>query len=188
MEKTKLFRKNDIILVLVLLSLAAAGLFVFRLTHMGEGRKVRVTVDGVLFGEYELGEEASGTNGAGDGDSFPAFDAVAGGQGTLEMNRVSDSQSTGQTDTAGINTCNTGIDTPTGKNTGNTDNLSGKENIQRIEIPGKVGKCILVIFDGKTDMESADCPNQICVHHSAISNTGETIVCLPNRVVIEVIE
>ena len=170
MEKTKLFRKNDIILVLVLLSLAAAGLFVFHLTHMGEGRKVRVTVDGVLFGEYDLG-----TNGAGDDDSFPAFDAVAGGQGTLEMNRGSDSQSTGQTDM-------------TGKNTGNTDNLSGKENIQRIEIPGKVGKCILIISDGKADMESADCPNQICVHHSAISHTGETIVCLPNRVVIEVIE
>ena len=165
MEKTKLFRKNDIILVLVLLSLAAAGLFVFHLTHMGEGRKVRVTVDGVLFGEYDLG-----TNGAGDGDSFPAFDAVAGGQGTLEMNRVSDSQSTGKTDMAG------------------EDDLSGKENIQRIEIPGKVGKCFLVISDGKADMESADCPNQICVHHSAISHTGETIVCLPNRVVIEVIE
>jgi hypothetical protein len=49
MEKTKLFRKNDIILVLVLLSLAAAGLFVFHLTHMGEGRKVRVTVDGELY-------------------------------------------------------------------------------------------------------------------------------------------
>lgn len=170
MEKTKLFRKNDIIIVLVLLSLAAAGLFVFRLTHMGEGRKVRVTVDGELFGEYALG-----SNGAGGGDSFPAFDAIAGGQGTLEMNGASDSQSTGKTDTAGINT-------------GNTDNLSGKENIQRIEIPGKVGKCILVISDGRADMESADCPNQICVHHSAISHTGETIVCLPNRVVIEVVE
>lgn len=184
MEKTKLFRKNDIILVLVLLSLAAAGLFVFHLTHMGEGRKVRVTVDGELFGEYDLG-----TNGAGDDDSFPAFDAIAGGQGTLEMNGVSDSQSTGQTDMTGkITDDNTGIDTPTGKNNGNTDNLSGKENIQRIEIPGKVGKCILIISDGKADMESADCPNQICVHHGAISHTGETIVCLPNRVVIEIVE
>ena len=188
MEKTKLFRKNDIILVLVLLSLAAAGLFVFHLTHMGEGRKVRVTVDGVLFGEYELGADASGTYGTGDGDNFPAFDAIAGGQGTLEMNRVSDSQSTGQTDMTGKITDNTGIDNPTENNTENTYNLRGKGKIQRIEIPGKVGKCILVISDGKADMESADCPNQICVHHGAISHTGETIVCLPNRVVIEVIE
>ena len=183
MEKTKLFRKNDIILVLVLLSLAAAGLFVFHLTHMGEGRKVRVTVDGVLFGEYDLG-----TNGAGDGDSFPAFDAIAGGQGTLEMNGVSDSQSTGQTDMTGKITDNTGIDNPTDNNTDNTYNLRGKEKIQRIEIPGKVGICVMVIDGTKVYMESADCPNQICVHHGAISHTGETIVCLPNRVVIEIVE
>lgn len=175
MKNCSFYKKSDLIIVLILLLIAAAGLFVFHLTHMGEGRKVRVTVDGELFGEYELGADASGTYGTGGGDSFPAFDAIAGGQGTLEMNGASDSQSTGKTDTAGINT-------------GNPDNLSGKENIQRIEIPGKIGKCILVISDGKADMESADCPNQICVHHSAISHTGETIVCLPNRVVIEVVE
>ena len=56
----------------------------------------------------------------------------------------------------------------------------------RIEIPGKIGRCVLVIEDGKAYMEEADCPNQICVHHSAISHKGETIVCLPNRIVIEV--
>jgi len=170
MEKTKLFRKNDIIIVLVLLSLAAAGLFVFHLTHMGEGRKVRVTVDGELFGEYELGTKDTE-------DDLPAFDAVAGGQGTLKTDAASESQGNGKSDTAGKNS-----------DTTSTDILTGKENVQRIEIPGKVGKCILVISDGKADMESADCPNQICVHHSAISHTGETIVCLPNRVVIEVVE
>ena len=164
MEKTKLFRKNDIIIVLVLLSLAAAGLFVFHLTHMGEGRKVRVTVDGSLFGEYALGTKAAD-------DNYPEFDAVAGGQGTYGMKDVSENGTKGAaTDSQ------------------DTENLSEKENIQRIEIPGKVGKCILVISDGKADMESADCPNQICVHHSAISHIGETIICLPNRVVIEVIE
>ncbi|MBQ6026404.1 MAG: NusG domain II-containing protein [Lachnospiraceae bacterium] len=171
MEKTKLFRKNDMILVLVLLSLAAAGLFVFHLTHMGEGRKVRVTVDGVLFGEYALGTSGAGTDRSEDGDSLPEFDAVVGGQGTYGMKDVSENGTKGAAnDSQG------------------TDDLSGKKNIQRIEIPGKVGKCILVISDGKADMESADCPNQICVHHSAISHTGETIVCLPNRVVIEVVD
>ena len=163
MEKTKLFRKNDIIIVLVLLSLAAAGLFVFHLTHMGEGRKVRVTVDGELFGEYDLGTKGK------EGD-FLEFDAVAGGQGTLKMNGVSDSKSIGKTDMAG------------------EDDLSGKENIQRIEIPGKVGKCVMVIDGAEVYMESADCPNQICVHHSSISHKGETIICLPNRVVIEIVD
>ena len=142
----------------------------FHVTHSGEGKKVRVTVDGELFGEYDLGIKDTE-------DDFSEFDAVAGGQGTLELNAVSDNCSTGKTDMTGKNTDNT-----------DADDLSGKENIQRIEIPGKVGKCILVIHDGNADMESADCPNQICVHHSAISHTGETIVCLPNKVVIEVID
>ena len=177
MKKVSIFKKNDIIIVLVLLSIAAAGLFVFHLTHMGEGRKVRVTVDGELFGEYALGTSGAGTDRSEDGDSLPEFDAVAGGQVTLEMNVKSESQGNSKFDTAGKNSDNT-----------STDTSAGKENIQRIEIPGKVGKCILVISDGKADMESADCPNQICVHHSAISHTGETIVWLPNSVVIEVID
>ncbi|MCR4991648.1 MAG: NusG domain II-containing protein [Lachnospiraceae bacterium] len=177
MKKVSIFRKNDIIIVLVLLSIAAAGLFVFHLTHMGEGRKVRVTVDGELFGEYALGTSGAGTDRSEDGDSLPEFDAVAGGQGTLEMDVKSESQGNSKFDTAGKNSDNT-----------STDTSAGKENIQRIEIPGKVGKCILILSDGKANMESADCPNQICVHHSAISHTGETIVCLPNRVVIEVID
>ena len=177
MKNVSIFRKNDIIIVLVLLSIAAAGLFVFHLTHMGEGRKVRVTVDGELFGEYDLGGTDSGIEG--EIDSLPTFDAVAGGQVTSEMKNVSENETKG----AVTDSQSTGINDKTG-----TDTSTGKEDVQRIEIPGRVGKCILVIFDGKADMESADCPNQICVHHSAISHTGETIVCLPNRVVIEVIE
>ena len=59
MSNSTLFRKNDIILVLVLLLLAATGLFVFKIFNSGEGRTVRVTIDGELFGEYPLGKEGS---------------------------------------------------------------------------------------------------------------------------------
>ena len=55
-----------------------------------------------------------------------------------------------------------------------------------VEIPVKNGICRLVIKDGAADMIYADCPNQICVHHAAISSKGESIVCLPNRVVAEI--
>lgn len=44
----------------------------------------------------------------------------------------------------------------------------------------------LVIEDGKAFIQSADCPDKICVSHRPISNVGETIVCLPNKVVISV--
>ena len=44
-----------------------------------------------------------------------------------------------------------------------------------------------VIRDGKVYMESATCPDGICVDHRPIFRNGESIVCLPNRVVITVV-
>ena len=45
----------------------------------------------------------------------------------------------------------------------------------------------LVIKDGKAYMETATCPDGICVAHNPIFRDGESIVCLPNKVVITVI-
>lgn len=112
-DKSKL--KNDIILIGVLLLVAAAGLFVFKLMNSEPGATVRVSADNQVYGEYPLTED-----------------------------RV-------------------------------------------VEIPGHIGTCVLEITGGTAQMKSADCPNQICVHHASISNTGETIICLPNRVSVEII-
>lgn len=46
---------------------------------------------------------------------------------------------------------------------------------------------ILEIKDGKANMVEADCPDQLCVHQKAISKDKETIVCLPNKVVVQVL-
>lgn len=45
---------------------------------------------------------------------------------------------------------------------------------------------LLVIEDGRADITEADCPDKLCVHQRAIANTNETIVCLPNKVVVSV--
>ncbi len=45
----------------------------------------------------------------------------------------------------------------------------------------------LVIENGKARISSADCPDGICVETRAVSYVGETIVCLPHKVVVEVI-
>ncbi len=58
---------------------------------------------------------------------------------------------------------------------------------QTITIGEDDWKNILVIKDGKASMTKADCPDKICVNHAAISKKGETIVCLPHKVVVEVI-
>lgn len=45
----------------------------------------------------------------------------------------------------------------------------------------------LVIKDGKAYMETATCPDGICVDHAPIFRDGESIVCLPQRVVVTVV-
>lgn len=46
----------------------------------------------------------------------------------------------------------------------------------------------IAIKDGKAYMEEANCRDQICTHMQKISIDGETIICLPNRVYLEVID
>ena len=48
------------------------------------------------------------------------------------------------------------------------------------------GHNVLIIKDGKAYMEYADCPDGICTSHRPISREGESIVCLPNKVVATV--
>ena len=45
----------------------------------------------------------------------------------------------------------------------------------------------LVIKDGEAYISEASCPDKICVHHHSIHYNKETIVCLPNKVVIEIV-
>lgn len=46
---------------------------------------------------------------------------------------------------------------------------------------------MILCWDGEISVEEANCPDGICVHHVAISRTGENIICLPHKVVIEII-
>ncbi len=62
------------------------------------------------------------------------------------------------------------------------------ENTTQEIITGENGEFTntLVIKDGKASVSTANCPDKICVGHREISFVGETIVCLPHKVVIEV--
>lgn len=48
------------------------------------------------------------------------------------------------------------------------------------------GSNILEIKNGKAKMIEADCPDQLCVHQRAIEANGENIICLPNKVIVEI--
>ena len=45
----------------------------------------------------------------------------------------------------------------------------------------------LVIEDGKAFVSFANCPDGICAEHRPISRTGDSIICLPHKVVISAV-
>lgn len=47
---------------------------------------------------------------------------------------------------------------------------------------------IVVIEHGKAFVREANCPDKICVNHSEISNVGESIICLPHKLIVEIKE
>lgn len=55
-----------------------------------------------------------------------------------------------------------------------------------IPIESEFGYNLLELGDGKVRVTEASCPDQIDVKQGYISNVGETIVCLPNKLVIEI--
>ena len=45
---------------------------------------------------------------------------------------------------------------------------------------------VVIISSSKVSVTEASCKNQVCVKHGAISRPGESIVCLPNRLVVRI--
>lgn len=57
---------------------------------------------------------------------------------------------------------------------------------REIEICSSAGKNVVLIKDGEVLMKSSDCHNQVCVEHAPISRSGESIICLPHKLVVEI--
>lgn len=58
----------------------------------------------------------------------------------------------------------------------------------RYEIQGVNGVNVLVVKDGKAHMDEASCPDGICMAMGEIDTVNRSIVCLPNEIVVSVIE
>ncbi len=48
------------------------------------------------------------------------------------------------------------------------------------------GRNTLIIKDGKAYLQESSCPDHLCEKMGEIGNVGESIICLPNRVVVEI--
>lgn len=65
--------------------------------------------------------------------------------------------------------------------------LSGNIEAEEFNIRSGDGDINTIeVSDDRIRIKSANCPDQICVLTGFISKPGETIVCLPHRLVIEI--
>ena len=59
-----------------------------------------------------------------------------------------------------------------------------EEKIFTVEASG--GKNIVEIKSGAVSVIAADCPDKICIRRGTIKNVGETIACVPHKLLIEI--
>lgn len=62
------------------------------------------------------------------------------------------------------------------------------EEEQYFQVVTDSGKNRIRVQDGEVYVEEADCPDQYCVKHMPIRKSGEMIVCLPHKLIIEVVD
>ncbi len=55
------------------------------------------------------------------------------------------------------------------------------------QVQNQYGKNMIINQDGVVSIVSADCRNQICVQSKSISAAGQSVICLPHRVSVELI-
>lgn len=55
-----------------------------------------------------------------------------------------------------------------------------------IEVKSDLGKNVIQIENGGARMLEADCHDKICIKEGFKNKVGQTIVCLPNKVVVEI--
>lgn len=110
-----MFQKKDFLLITVIILMIVISAYMALSAWRDKGDAVRITVDGKLYGEYNLSQDQTIT-----------------------------------------------VDEPLGFNR-------------------------IVIENGAVHMDEADCPDKYCMEYKPIQNGGQTIICLPHKLVIEVI-
>ncbi len=56
-----------------------------------------------------------------------------------------------------------------------------------IEVETQNGTSILVVANGKIHMEHGNCPDEFCEKQGEISSSQSKIICLPNKIVVEIV-
>ncbi|MBN1289354.1 MAG: NusG domain II-containing protein [Actinobacteria bacterium] len=55
------------------------------------------------------------------------------------------------------------------------------------DVEGSAGTSTIEVKNGRVRMLESDCPDKLCIGMGWAEKTGDSIVCIPNRVVIELV-
>ena len=71
---------------------------------------------------------------------------------------------------------------------GNSVYITPLTSNQTYTIEGISGQNYLVIENGEAFLSDATCPDKLCVNMGKISKSGQSIICLPNKVIVRIID
>jgi hypothetical protein len=60
------------------------------------------------------------------------------------------------------------------------------DKADEIKIKTTDGYCLMRVEGRRVRIKAADCPKKLCVNQGWISGAGESIICLPHRVVVAI--
>lgn len=58
---------------------------------------------------------------------------------------------------------------------------------KRIVVETELGRNVIEVHDGKVSMVEADCRDEICIRSGVIDKVNRNIVCLPNKVHVQIV-
>ena len=64
--------------------------------------------------------------------------------------------------------------------------LSNVKKVEKVNLNLPKGKNTLLIKNNSIQMKSANCNDALCVKQGNISKVGQTIICLPHKLIIEI--
>ena len=66
-------------------------------------------------------------------------------------------------------------------------NLSRVDEPYSLTLEDESGRNVLSVERGRVRVSEADCPDQVCVKQGWVSNGAAPIVCLPHKLVVELV-
>ncbi len=65
--------------------------------------------------------------------------------------------------------------------------LSDFANETEYRVTTENGEVVIILNDHEAYIQSSDCPDQICVHAGELTKPGDGAICLPNKVVVQIV-